>query len=415
MARTLTPKDIAVILNKVIDQATGDSALVSTDLTDFVSVGENLMASGKENVLNALSLVLGRLIVAVRPYNAKFALIDAENSGIYSNRLRKVSYYTDPALSAGNWNTQLFTNLEEGFTNGQNPNAGGTPQSTKSMWEQKPRIPLELNFGGSSVWQTVLTTYEYQLQQAFRSAEDFGRFAEGILTQLGNEIEMQKENFNRLTVLNFIAGLYDVGATSSVVNLTTAINTRNGTSYTTQQILEAHRDLLAEELAIQVKTTARKLTYNSNVYHISPALSDGRTILRHTPLEDQRLFLSAELMDVMEASVFPQIFNPQYLSIDNYEAVGYWQYIKNPNSINITPSIPDVATWQGQTAGNAVTDTLVVGLLFDRDAIMTDWILDRTATTPMEARKGYFNTWYSFSKNAINDFTENAVLFIMED
>lgn len=415
MARTLTPKDIAVILNKVIDQATGDSALVSTDLTDFVSVGENLMASGKENVLNALSLVLGRLIVAVRPYNAKFALIDAENSGIYSNRLRKVSYYTDPALSAGNWNTQLFTNLEEGFTNGQNPNAGGTPQSTKSMWEQKPRIPLELNFGGSSVWQTVLTTYEYQLQQAFRSAEDFGRFAEGILTQLGNEIEMQKENFNRLTVLNFIAGLYDVGATSSVVNLTTAINTRNGTSYTTQQILEAHRDLLAEELAIQVKTTARKLTYNSNVYHISPALSDGRTILRHTPLEDQRLFLSAELMDVMEASVFPQIFNPQYLSIDNYEAVGYWQYIKNPNSINITPSIPDVATWQGQTAGNAVTDPLVVGLLFDRDAIMTDWILDRTATTPMEARKGYFNTWYSFSKNAINDFTENAVLFIMED
>lgn len=415
MARTLTPKDIAVILNKVIDQATGDSALVSTDLTDFVSVGENLMASGKENVLNALSLVLGRLIVAVRPYNAKFALIDAENSGIYSNRLRKVSYYTDPALSAGNWNTQLFTNLEEGFTNGQNPNSGGTPQSTKSMWEQKPRIPLELNFGGSSVWQTALTTYEYQLQQAFRSAEDFGRFAEGILTQLGNEIEMQKENFNRLTVLNFIAGLYDVGATSSVVNLTTAINTRNGTSYTTQQILEAHRDLLAEELAIQVKTTARKLTYNSNVYHISPALSDGRTILRHTPLEDQRLFLSAELMDIMEASVMPQIFNPQYLSIDNYEAVGYWQDIKNPNSINITPSIPDVATWQGQTAGNAVTDPLVVGLLFDRDAIMTDWILDRTATTPIEARKGYYNTWYSFSKNAINDFTENAVLFIMED
>lgn len=415
MARTLTPKDIAVILNKVIDQATGDSALVSTDLTDFVSVGENLMASGKENVLNALSLVLGRLIVAVRPYNAKFALIDAENSGIYSNRLRKVSYYTDPALSAGNWNTQLFTNLEEGFTNGQNPNSGGTPQSTKSMWEQKPRIPLELNFGGSSVWQTAITTYEYQLQQAFRSADDFGRFAEGILTQLGNEIEMQKENFNRLTVLNFIAGLYDVGATSSVVNLTTAINTRNGTTYTTQQILESHRDLLAEELAIQVKTTARKLTYNSNVYHISPALSDGRTILRHTPLEDQRLFLSAELMDIMEASVMPQIFNPQYLSIDNYEAVGYWQDIKNPNSINITPSIPDVATWQGQTAGNAVTKPIVVGLLFDRDAIMTDWVLDRPATTPLEARKGYYNTWYSFSKNAINDFTENAVLFIMED
>ena len=33
----------------------------------------------------------------------------------------------------------------------------------------------------------------------------------------------------------------------------------------------------------------------------------------------------------------------------------------------------------------------------------------------IEARKKYRNTWFHNMKNAINDFTENAILFIMKD
>ena len=62
-----------------------------------------------------------------------------------------------------------------------------------------------------------------------------------------------------------------------------------------------------------------------------------------------------------------------------------------------------------------MTLTYVVGLITDVDGMMTDFQLETANTTPLEARKGYRNTWLTFEKNAITDPTENAVLFFMDD
>ena len=72
-------------------------------------------------------------------------------------------------------------------------------------------------------------------------------------------------------------------------------------------------------------------------------------------------------------------------------------------------------TFGTQVAGSAVSLDYVLGILYDEDAIMTDFQLESSATTPLEARKRYRNIWWSFAKNAINDFTENAIIFTMED
>lgn len=411
MARTLTPRDISALMNAVVKEATGQTGtLTAENLSDFVSVGETVLATGIENTLNALSLVIGRTIVAVRPYDAKLKLISAIETGEYAHRLRKISFFAEDAMPAGDWNTQLYTNLQDGFTNGQNPNAGGTPQSTKSMWEQNVRIPLEMNFGGSSVWQTSVTIYKYQVKQAFRSPEDFATFVSGIMTQVGNEIEMQKEAFNRIALLNYIGGLYDIG---TVVNLTQVVNTMYGTSYTTSQILTAHRTELLTALVTEIKKYSRKLTDNNSIYHWNPTRSDGRVIWRHTPRADQKLIIADDFMIESEAMVLPAIFNDQYLKIENFERVGFWQNLNDPLNVNIVPAIP-AANGSAQTTGTAV-ETTVVGVLFDRDALLTDWQIEDADTTPLESRKKYYNTWYSFAKNAINDFSENGILFVLED
>lgn len=113
--------------------------------------------------------------------------------------------------------------------------------------------------------------------------------------------------------------------------------------------------------------------------------------------------------------VLPQIFNPQYLDIKNYEGVEFWQAEAAGPAINVTPAIPDVAgTNNGeQTAGTTVALDFVVGCIFDEDAAMIDYQLDTARTTPVEARKGYMNTWWTFRKNMISDATENFVLFVM--
>lgn len=421
MPRTLTQRDISAIITAVGKQATGQANLGTLALSDFVSVGETLLASGTENVYNALSLVAGRTLAAVRPYKAKLGMINALDSGIYSHRLRKISYYSRDPVAAGDWNTQLFTNLNDGFTAGENE-SGGTAQSTKSQWEQRQAYPLEMWFGGSSVWQEGLTRYKYQVQQAFRSEADFAAFWGGVMTEKGNDIEQQKESFRRMTLLNFIAGIYDLGGTRAV-NLTAAYNARFGTSYTSAQLRSTYLKQFLEFMTATIKTYSDRMTIRSANFHWSPTKQDAAgnalTILRHTPKDKQRLFLYAPLFREAEAMVLPEIFNPNYLDQNAYEGVDFWQNFDADGTdnaaINVTPAIPNTANPTAQTAAANVSLSYVVGVLFDEDACMTDFQLEDAETTPIEARKRYMTTWWSFARNAINDFTENGVVFYMAD
>ena len=142
MARVLTPQDGYVIMNELVKQATGQENIKVTDLSSFVSAGEKVLATGMENVFNSLNIVLNRTMIAARPYSAKLKLMEEINTGLYSSRVRKISFYSKFALPSGDFNTNLFTNLADGFTAGQNPDTESKPRSTKSQWEQNAPIPL---------------------------------------------------------------------------------------------------------------------------------------------------------------------------------------------------------------------------------------------------------------------------------
>jgi hypothetical protein len=116
-----------------------------------------------------------------------------------------------------------------------------------------------------------------------------------------------------------------------------------------------------------------------------------------------------------EARVLPAIFNDQYLKLENFEKVDYWQNINDPFAISVTPAIPDTSDPTEQTAGSAVALSYVLGCLFDRDALMVDFQLEDVASSPLEARKHYRTVWNTIRKNPIWDATENFVVFYMAD
>ena len=418
MARVLTTKDAYQIINLLVREATGqDATIQAVDPSTFVSVGETVLATGVENTLNALSMVLGRTFMAVRPYNAKFRSLNSINSGLYANRLRKISFYAREAVIDGASNTDLKTNFADGYDNGTNSTA-----SAPSMWEQNQPMPLEMNFAGSSEWQTVTTVYEKQLQVAFRGPDEFAAFVNGIMTEKGNDIESEKEAFNRMTLLNAMAGVYDLSTymDGSAVNLTSEFNSEHNTSYSTSQLLTTYFTEFLEWFVAYVKIVSNRMTNRSKKYHWSPTKTvSGVTydILRHTPKDRQKLIMLNDFWIKAESMVKPQVFNENYLSFGNFEGVDFWQNEYDVSAISITPAIPDAAgTNSGaQTAGTAVQLDYVLGFLFDEDALMVDYQFDSATTTPLEARKHYRNMWWTMRKNAICDFTENMILFYMED
>ena len=124
---------------------------------------------------------------------------------------------------------------------------------------------------------------------------------------------------------------------------------------------------------------------------------------------DQKSILYGPLFTKATANVLPDIFNDNYLKVEANEFVNYWQDIANPEQIKIKPTLPD---------GIVTSDVVlpyVVGVIFDKDACVVDTQFETSAVTPLEARKKYRNMFWDFSFNSIEDFTENAVIFIMED
>ncbi len=426
MARRLNVTDGYAVINAMADEMLGKNATITaTDLSSFISVGETLLNSGIENVINTLSLVASRDLIAVRPYQAKFRLVNALDSGVYSNRIRKISYYAKDALPTGASNTQLYgENLFQGADNGVHYDASTPPvqQSVESMWRQEQPIALQLWFGGSTEWQYSYTIYEKALKLAFRSPEEWTAFLNGFLVACANDIETEKEAFSRLTVLNAIGGVIDMSSDmpGSAINLTSAFNTYFNISpaYTTQELLTTYFDEFLKFFIETFQNVSDELEHRTIKYHWSPAKTvNGVSYVlpRQTKKADQRLIMNARFWNSARARVMPAIFNPQYLAEPQMEVVSYWQNINDPFAVSITPAIPDVNDPTEQTVGNAVSLSTVLGILYDRDAILTDFVLDYTASSPLESRKLYRTVWNTISRNAITDFSENIVVFYMAD
>lgn len=415
MARRLNPTSCYTLINAIAKQLNGTTAIQATDLSSFISVGETVLQNTKENILDAVTIVGIRSIMANRPYRSKFSIIREDDASLFNSRLRKISYYEEGALDSGDYNTDSKTNLKGGFDNGTN---GG--QSMPTMWEQHPRYALELNFGGVDTWQKALTQYANQLEIAFKDINEFSAFMTGVMTALQNEIETEKEAFARATMLNAIGGIYDLTTYGTkAIDLVALYNDEHDTSYTGDELRSGDaKESFYKWFVALVKDYSDMLEYKSTANHWDKTLtvgSDTLHLLRHTPKDKQKLVLFSKFFNDAQSEIMPSIFNPEYLKIDNFEKVPYWQSQTDRAKVSITPSIPDASgTNNGaQTSGSAVTLNYVVGMLFDTDAIMTSLIFDGANTTPIEARKRYYTTWYTFAKNGIVDFTENMVLFYM--
>lgn len=407
MANTTLPVDIHTVVNSLIAQA-GGGALKATDTSSMITVAQAAQIYGQETLLNALSLQIGRTLIAIRPYEADDFGVEVDNM-MYGQISRKISYYANDFEAEQSWNTAVS-------------GAGYTLKDGESVdhYKIKKQYPLEMQFGGNKILKKRITRWLYQLDVAFRSNEDLARFIAGLAVENQNEISMMKEARNRAILLNFIAGLYNVGTARSKVNLTKEYNTKNGTKYTSEQLRTTYLKEFLAFLVSHIQYDSDMMAKNTELFHLTPAKNDdlgnALHLYRHTPKSDQRLCLLAPLLYDAEANVLSQVFHDGYLKLDSYRRIAYWQSAESgkEGNINVTPNQLKVS--DGTTIkGAAVTKPYVVGIMYDRSALMSTYRLDRTITTPDNAGGAYVNTYYHWANDFMNDFTENAILYYMED
>lgn len=366
-------KQIFDIVNEINTQAMGGELTIVNN-TDLIALGNKVLSSSTytELFMNALTQRIGKTIISFRKYRNMFAdlvISDFE----YGNIVQKIKIEM-PAVERDE-----SYNLQNGV-------------AVDHYKVRKPVAKQKL-FTSETPWEIAVTVQREHLKSAFTSASEMGSFISAIFGEMQNKIELSYENLARNCVNNFIG---EVAGTAQAINLLDKYNNETNADLT---IATAKRSPEFLRYVIeQVKIVSDRMQSMTTIYNAEDAT-------RHTPKELQRMYILSDFQRRMETVVEYAAFNEEYVKLDGYRTVPFWQSISAPAKINVNKA----------SDSEAVELDNIIGVIFDRDALGTYKRDMWSRTTPFNAAGGYANTFYHSRDIWFNDLSENFVVFYMAE
>lgn len=391
-ANTLSFNAIATILNQIVTEATGKAVITPTTGNDFVTVANTGLLAGYDNLMGAISQVLSRTIISNRPYSRKFKGMEADSIR-WGNHVRKINYV----------DRQWDDGSRLPITNGV------------AVDDQAPVLDdvVQTNFYGQNDYEIQWTLYSNQLDVAFKNADEFGAFISGKLQNISDMVEQKHEALARGTMANLIGGIIDIGNTNQVIHLLTEYNAVTGITpaLTIQTVYDpANYPAFIKWVYGRIAKAAAMMTERSQIFHQNIT---GHEINRHTPYEKQLVYLFGGNRYEIEARVLADAFHDNYLKLADTETVNYWQAITSPDTIQIEPVyMKNDGTLV--TAGAAVNQSHVFGVISDVEAMGYTVVNQRTTSAAYNGKGEYQNFWMKFTDRYWNDFTENAIVLLLD-
>lgn len=392
----LTFNQLATVLNSIVSQATGKTTITPTNTGEFTSVANVALSTGYDPLMTAISQVLSRTIFSIRPYTRKFGGLEVSEQQ-FGNVTRKLNI-ADKDFE----NDDRFA-----LTDGE---------SVDMFKVNKPSV-LQTNFYGANIYQKSLTIYRDQLDNAFQNADEFGRFITMIMTNASDLLEQARENMARATLANFIGGKLE-GDADNVIHLLTEYNALTGLTLTATSVYQPENFKAFVQWAYsRIAAISSLMTERSQKFHVNVTNWGGasvdKSISRHTPYEYQKVYLYAPARFQMEMMALADTYHDGFLRLAYNETVNFWQSIDSPDTINVKPTYM-TNTGGLTTAEEAVNQSDVFGVIFDRDAAGYTLVNQWSSPTPFNARGGYTNIFWHETARYWNDFTENGVVLLLD-
>ena len=427
----LTFNQLATVMGTIYGLATGSGTYnAAVNTADFISQAQHVLRKGYDPLIGAISQVLSRTIFSIRPYSAKFTEIRWD-SRKWGNAVRKINF------ADGDFEDDSRLPLTDG-------------SSVDMFAVKKPKV-FETQWFNNNVYQKHYTIFRDQLDVAFSGPDEFQRFLTGVTTNVSDMLEQSREEFARSIIANYIGALYAQGTgqtprdSGRVIKLCTQFCTEMGIStgqqgdtYSTPRdaaFADANYDkfmkwLFAKIAIISKLFTERSQLFQSLVYETSNNVDTLIPIMRHTPYENQRMYLFVDVLKNIDTRVLSAAFHDNYLKIGKHNTVSYWQSIKEGSyttgsgqnevthnlgrdSVYVIPSTID-KNGVYNTNPSAVDVPHVFGILFDENALAMTQGSTWSAPTPFNAKGGYSNIFFHETVMGMNDMTEKGVLLLLD-
>ena len=375
------------LMNSVTKEILGEEAVVNEDLSNVVDIGTALFnASAIDAYVKSLVNHIGKVIFVNRPYSGSVpsALMDGWEFG---SVLEKISADIPKATENESWELENGTSYD--------PNIFYKPSVTAKFFNSKVTFEVPMSFT------------EKQVKQSFSSAEQLNGFLSMLYNAVDKSMTIKIDSLVMRTINNMIAETIYAdyqGASTSTKSGVRAVN-----------LLKLYNDKFSKTLTAEAAVTdpefVRFASYTLGLY--SDRLSKISTLFN---VEGKERFTSADYLHVVLLSDFAKAadaylqsdtYHNEFTKLPNAETVPYWQASGTGYDFDSVSKI-DVKT----ASGNTVSQTGILGVMFDRDALgVTN--LDRRVTTNYNPKAEFYSNWYKFDAGYFNDLSENFVVFFV--
>ena len=372
------------IVNSVTGEVLGKTEVVNDDLSNLVDVGNEIFDTDNvDNYVKKLIDRIGQVIFVNRLYagGVPSVLMD---SWEYGSVVEKISADMPEADENDSWN------LQNGQTYSQD--TFYQPKVSAKFFNSKVTFDVKLSF----------TTQ--QVKESFSNVNELNGFISMLETGVKNSMTVKLDGLIMRTINNMTGQILNSANGLQKVNLLTEYNAVSG------QTLTANKALMDKDFLKFASLTIKK--YQARITKMSTLFNAGGKS-RFTTTDNLHTVLLSDFADSAEVYLLSDTYHNDTVSLPNHETVPYWQGSGKSYAFNDISKI-DVKIDAGNKTPKQVTQTGILGVMFDTNALGVSNLNQRT-TTSYNARAEFYTNYYKMDAGYFNDLNENFVVFYIAD
>ena len=372
------------IINGVTSEVLGKESVVNEDLSNLVDVGNEIINSDNvDNYVKKLIDRIGKVIFVDRLYagGVPSVLMD---SWEYGSIVEKISADMPDADENDSWK------LQDGQTYSQD--TFYQPKVTAKFFNSKVTFDVKLSF-----------TTE-QVKESFANVNELNGFLSMLETGVKNSMTVKLDGLIMRTINNMTGQILNGTNTMQKVNLLAAYNTATGQKLTADKAL-MDKDFL-KYASLEIKKYQARITKMSTLFN-----AGGKA--RFTTTDNLHTVLLSDFADSADVYLLSDTVHNDVVSLPSHETVPYWQGSGTAYAFADVSKI-DAKINDGTKTAKTVTQTGVIGVMFDTNALGVSNLNQRT-TTSYNARAEFYTNYYKMDAGFFNDLNENFVVFYIAD
>ena len=372
------------LLNTVTSEVLGTENIVKEDLTNLVDVGTEIINADKvDNFVNKLVHHIGKVQFNNKTYagKAKNVLMDSWEFGAI---LQKIDAELPEAVENDTWN----------LVNGDSydPNIFYQPKVSSQFFDSKVTFEIPVSFA------------EKQVQGSFSNAEQMNGFLSMLINRVDTSFTIKLDELIMRTINNYIGAVVNAKDTNNSVNLLALYNTQRGKTLTVDKCLSDADFLRFANFTIN--------TYIGRINRISSLFNIGKRE-RFTNVEDTNLILLDDFVNSSDVYLQADVRHNEFTGLQEVDTVPYWQGSGKSYAFSDISKI-DVKINKGEATGANVSQSGILGVLFDKEALgVTN--LDRRVTTNYNPKAEFYTNFYKADSGYFNDFNQNFIVFYVAE